>query len=192
MLSREWTTIYGGVGLERVSGKTYCEFDLGFIKAEKISFTFENTKASSSASLFQITATAAKFSYPDRTELLDLVKTADKLDTTLFDTVYMTRYTSALSEAKQVLSSTTAGQGIINAQAAKLRAIIDGVPTEGDLDLNVNVAVNDGSAAMPYDVANKIPIVAGNGGKAESDLVYKWATESRANKIYNLEHRNTF
>ena len=175
-----WNTVYGGVSLTRVSGKTYCEFDLGFAKAEKISFTFENTIAASSASLFEITATAAKLSFPDRTELLELVKTADKLDTSIFDTVYMTRYTSALSKAKETLTSTSAGQGIINAQVEKLKAVIDNAPTKGDLDLNVNVSVNDGSSPMPWVGADHIPIVSGVGGKAESDRVYKWNDEKKA------------
>ena len=175
-----WTTLYAGVSLNRVSGKKYCEFDLGFAKAEKISFTFENTKAASSASLWEITATAAKLTSPDRTELLELVKEAENLDTSLFDVVYMTRYTSTISNAKAILGSISAGQGLVNTQCDRLRALIDGAPTKGDLDLNINVSVNDGSAAMPWDVANKIPTVAGNGGKVESDLVYKWSPESQA------------
>ena len=186
----EWTTLVSGASLVRVSGKSYCEFDLGFAKAEKISFTFENTKADPCASLWEITATAAKLTYPDRTELLDLVKEAEQLDTTLFDTVYMTRYTSALNKAKQVLASVSAGQDLVNTQASKLRTIIDGAPTEGDLDLNVNVSVSDGSAAMPWEVARDIPRVSGVGGKAESDLVYKWNVEKKSS--FNVMKENKY
>ena len=179
-----WTTVIAGASLDRVSGKTYCEFDLGFAKAEKISFTFENTRAASSASMWEITATAAKLTYADRTELLTAIRDAEKLDTTLFDTVYMTRYTSALRKANETLASLSAGQDAINKHTDNLRAIINDVPTVGDLDLNVNVSVSDGSAAMPWDVANKIPTVSGVGGKAESDLVYKWNEDGK--KSFNI------
>ena len=186
----EWTTVIEGASLDRVSGKSYIEFDLGFAKAEKISFTFENTKAASSASIWEITATAAKLTHADRTELLSAIEEAEKLDTTLFDTVYMTRYTSTLRKAKETLASTTAGQDLINTYTNKLRDVIDGVPTAGDLDLNVNVSVNDGSSAMPWEVAKDIPRVAGVGGKAASDLVYKWNVDGK--KSFNVMKENKY
>ena len=186
----EWTTLVSGASLDRVSGKTYCEFDLGFAKAEQISFTFENTKAASSASIWEITATAAKLTYPDRTELLEVIKEAEKLDTSLFDTVYMTRYTSTLRKANEVLSSVAAGQDSVNTQAQKLRALIDGAPTVGDLDLGINVSVSDGSAAMPWEVGRDIPTVSGVAGKAESDRVYKWSTQNKAS--FNVMKENKY
>ena len=176
----EWTTLYSGVELVRVAGTTYCEFDLGFAKAEKISLTFENTKAASCASIWEITATAAKLTSPDRTALLEAIKAAEQVDTTFFDTVYMTRYTSALSKANEVLGSTAAGQDAVNRLTETLNEIIEGAPTEGDLDLNFSVSVSDGSSAMPWDVAKNIPIVSGLGGKATADSVYKWADERQA------------
>ena len=186
----EWTTVISGASLDRVSGKTYIEFDLGFAKAEKISFTFENTMAASSASIWEITATAAKLTYADRTELLAAVEEAEKLDTTLFDTVYMTRYTSTLRKAKETLASTAAGQDAVNTQTNKLREVIEGVPTVGDLDLNVNVNVNDGSAAMPWEIARDIPVVSGVAGKAASDLVYKWNVEKKSS--FNVMRENKY
>ena len=170
-----WTSVYDGVSLFRVEGKTYCEFDLGFAKAEKIAFTFENTQAASSTSLFEITATASKLTSANRTALLHAIEEAEKLDTAKFDAAYMTRYSSLLSKAKELLGSITSSQEIMNKQAERLLDIVSHAPTEGDLDLNVSETVYDGSTKMPWPVANTVPTVNGLGGKLPSDLVYSFS-----------------
>lgn len=163
-----WTTVISDASLERVSGKTYAEFDLGFAKAEQIRFTFENTVAPSSASLWEITATAAKPNSPDRTALLASVREAKAVDTSRVDVASRTRFTLAYNSALKVLGSAQTDQFAINTALAELTSAINSLPSGDDLDLGIDDSSRyDGSQAL-----EGLPTVGGIGGKTADDLAY--------------------
>ena len=168
----EWTTVLEGVVLDRVPGTKYCELDLGFAAAEKIRITFENTKAASCATIYEVTGTSAKVFSSDRTGLLDAIIAADAIDLSKLDLISKSAVTGAYNNAMAVLCNIDSASAELSAAESALYSAIDSVILSDDRDLGVTEDLKNGSG-YPTTANDNITNVGGIGGKVEDDLAYK-------------------
>ena len=175
-----WTTVLDGVVLNRVEGKKYCELDLGFAEAEKIRITFENTQAALCATIYELTGTGALSVAADRTSLLEAVVAAEAIDLNKLDVVSKSDFIAAYGKAVEVLGNIDSTTAEISLAEERLGAVIESLPEGGDLDLNVNEELKDGSG-YPTTATDNITNVGGVGGKAKDDLAYKMNPDASFN-----------
>lgn len=171
----KWTTVIDEVPLTVET--SYTEFDLGFSEASKLRITFNNTKFSNSASIYEITCTAAKLKYPDRRELLKAIKTAEATDYSAYSETINAIVDNVIAESIETLSQVPVGQAQLDNQV-KLLSDMKTLIEEGNSDVLIEETdVYDGSATVSLtSVTDDIKIengVAGLGGKAADDVVYK-------------------
>ena len=165
-----FTTLYEGVSLDRVSGKTYSTFDLAFTEADTLRITFENTAFAKSATIYEITCTAATPLGVDRSALYQALVASDAQDASKTHLAYRTAVLNARKDAAALLPDAMATQDAIDRMTATLTALTAAYEAACAPFPSAEVPYTDGSTPL-----GSLPTAAGIGGKAAADLSYRLA-----------------
>jgi len=163
-----WTTLHKNVALDRVTGQAYSEFDLAFATAEKLRLTFENSAAAKSATIYEVTCTAAYAAPADRSPLVKALTDTVLSDNTVPEVGYLTRLIEARANALTTLTDAYATDAAVERATAKLREAFASCTTAPDADLVGQPTVYNGEIAF-----SSLSTAGGLGGKRTADLAYR-------------------
>ena len=170
-----WTTVISEQPL--TLAKAYTEFDLGFSSASKLRITFNNTKFNSSASIYEITCTAAKQKFADRRALLAALEEAESIDISGLNTIEQKSVRDSIADAISAMQMFEVTQAKID-EMTELLDKIKGLIASGDTDiLRKETDIYKGDTQLSIgsltdDVKSEYR-VGGVGGKTAGDYVYK-------------------
>lgn len=166
----KWSTVIDEEPLDNTKKTT---FDLNFAYANKVRFTFNNTQAPLCASIQEITCTAAKVQYVDRSALLNAIKTAESISLEGLSTKQLNNYNDFMSSCYEKLSKKNLTIPEQNDVIDKLNRLPVAVSRK-DIGALFSEPMFTGAETLYYNLASetKLDVTSGNYGKAEDDKVY--------------------
>ena len=185
----KWTTVYGGedgfrlISTKQSSTRFNSYFDMGFVKAEKVRFTFTNTDTAENGgskdvtSIWEISSTFGRLGGIDRSELLAKIIEFDGVDLSSYNAVAQVIIRSALNDAKALLTDA-------NATPEAISEVIERFESATDYEPAISTYPVDGQTDKQgaFNKDNFAEIVDGVYGNNTD--VYKWTYSSSLKQSY--------